>query len=145
MNYELKNALKKKGMSQTALSEITGIAQPTISTIVTGKHKPRNATMKKLAQALDMTEAELFKDRITSDEIKRLHARAVDEKRALLIATYHNKKLTILPSGNERTMTVMLAGILAALGDDMEHILNNALMVVDEMEALLNGEAEDIL
>ena len=51
---------ERAGLSQPELSEISGVAQGTISDIELGKRKPHGSTLRKLAQALGVEVADFF-------------------------------------------------------------------------------------
>ncbi|MDR3835383.1 helix-turn-helix transcriptional regulator, partial [Alistipes sp.] len=50
----------EKGITLNQLAEKIGISQPSISGIATGKQKPAFDTLEKMADALEVTPAELF-------------------------------------------------------------------------------------
>jgi transcriptional regulator with XRE-family HTH domain len=52
----------RKALTQADLAQLTGLDMATISQIETGKRSPRPSTLRKLAKALDVKPAELFKD-----------------------------------------------------------------------------------
>jgi transcriptional regulator with XRE-family HTH domain len=61
LGYKLKECREKKHMSQEELSEKSGISRQTISAIENNSEKcVTSRTLKKLAQALDMTIGDLF-------------------------------------------------------------------------------------
>ena len=55
-----KELCKEKGITLNQLAEKIGISQPSISGIATGKQKPAFDTLEKMADALEVTPAELF-------------------------------------------------------------------------------------
>lgn len=60
---KLKRLRRGAGLTQTELSEMTGVAQSTIGQIETGERvEPRPATLRKLAQALDVSISDLIED-----------------------------------------------------------------------------------
>ena len=60
MQLRIKELCKEKGITLNQLAESIGISQPSISGIATGKQKPSFDTLEKLADALNITPAELF-------------------------------------------------------------------------------------
>jgi transcriptional regulator with XRE-family HTH domain len=56
----LRHIREQVGLSQPELSEISGVAQGTISDIELGKRKPRGRTLRKLAQALGVQVTDLL-------------------------------------------------------------------------------------
>ncbi len=54
---------KDRGMRQSELASITGLKQPNLSRIENGLVMPRQATLEKLAKALDLEVADLFDDK----------------------------------------------------------------------------------
>jgi transcriptional regulator with XRE-family HTH domain len=56
----LRHIREQAGLSQPELSEISGVAQGTISDIELGKRKPRGRTLRKLAQALGVQVTDLL-------------------------------------------------------------------------------------
>jgi transcriptional regulator with XRE-family HTH domain len=56
----LRHIREQAGLSQPELSEISGVAQGTISDIELGKRKPRGRTLRKLAQVLGVEVADLI-------------------------------------------------------------------------------------
>jgi transcriptional regulator with XRE-family HTH domain len=56
----LRHIREQVGLSQPELSELSGVAQGTISDIELGKRKPRGRTLRKLAQALGVQVADLL-------------------------------------------------------------------------------------
>lgn len=62
MGLNLKIARIKKGLTQKQLAEIVGSSPATINKIEKGKADIRVGTLKKIAKALDISIAELFKN-----------------------------------------------------------------------------------
>ena len=61
ITFALRDMLKKRGMTQSELVETTGIRQPTLSAISTGKIKTIPVrVMDKICQALDCQPGDLF-------------------------------------------------------------------------------------
>jgi transcriptional regulator with XRE-family HTH domain len=60
MQLRIKELCKNKGITLNQLAEKIGISQPSISGIATGKQKPSFDTLEKLAEALEVSPAELF-------------------------------------------------------------------------------------
>jgi transcriptional regulator with XRE-family HTH domain len=56
----LRHIREQVGLSQPELSELSGVAQGTISDLELGKRKPRGRTLRKLAQALGVQVADLL-------------------------------------------------------------------------------------
>lgn len=56
----LNKIISKRGGNQTWLSKATGIQQPTISRIISGKRSASNYEIRLIADALDCTVSELF-------------------------------------------------------------------------------------
>lgn len=56
----LRHIREQAGLSQPELSELSGVAQGTISDIERGKRKPRGRTLRKLAQVLGVEVADLL-------------------------------------------------------------------------------------
>ncbi len=56
----LRSLLAKKEMKQADLALKLGVKQPTISAILSGQHKPQPATLKKLADAFDVSVEEIW-------------------------------------------------------------------------------------
>lgn len=60
---KLKRLRRGNGLTQVELSEKSGVAQSTIATIESGKRKDaRPGTLRKLAEALDVSAFELLED-----------------------------------------------------------------------------------
>lgn len=55
----LRDLRYRRGLSQADLAELSGVGQDSISTIESGKHRPRPSTVRKLASALDVEVEEL--------------------------------------------------------------------------------------
>ncbi len=53
---KLKNLMNELGISQTKLSELTGISKPNISQYVNGLHEPSRERQKEIARALGVQE-----------------------------------------------------------------------------------------
>ena len=60
IKLRIKELCKEKGITLNQLAEKIGISQPSISGIATGKQKPAFDTLEKMADALEVTPAELF-------------------------------------------------------------------------------------
>ena len=60
IQLRIKELGKEKGITLNQLAEKIGISQPSISGIATGKQKPAFDTLEKMADALEVTPAELF-------------------------------------------------------------------------------------
>lgn len=60
IQLRIKELCKEKGITLNQLDEKIGISQPSISGIATGKQKPAFDTLEKMADALEVTPAELF-------------------------------------------------------------------------------------
>lgn len=60
IQLRIKELCKEKGITLNQLAEKIGISQPSISGIATGKQKPAFDTLEKMADALEVTSAELF-------------------------------------------------------------------------------------
>ena len=60
---QLARIRKSKGLSQVALAEIVGVEQPTISRIERGDEGVTLRQLKAVAEALDITLAEMFAPR----------------------------------------------------------------------------------
>jgi transcriptional regulator with XRE-family HTH domain len=60
LRINLKKEMDAKGLNATALSEKSGVPQPTIQRFLSGTHgDPRSTTVRKLAKGLGITELEL--------------------------------------------------------------------------------------
>ena len=57
---KIKERLKKLGLSQNALAKKAGLSQSGLSTILSGKAKPREDSMEAIAKALGCTVADLY-------------------------------------------------------------------------------------
>jgi len=53
----LKQAMEKKGMVQSELSALIGIGKSSISQYLSGKNEPKQPTVKKMADVLEVSEA----------------------------------------------------------------------------------------
>jgi len=63
MNGErLRSLRKERLLTQVELSQMTGVAQDSISALETGKREAHPGTLKKLAKALDVEPKELIKE-----------------------------------------------------------------------------------
>ena len=60
IQLRIKELCKEKGITLNQLAEKIGISQPSISGIATGKQKPAFDTLEKMADALEVTPADLF-------------------------------------------------------------------------------------
>src|SRR5215213_6719924 len=60
LGQNLRILRKTHGVSQPALAEKSGVAQPTISDIERGRREPHHSTLKKLADALNVPVAAFF-------------------------------------------------------------------------------------
>ena len=60
IQLRIKELCKEKGITLNQLAEKIGISQPSISGIATGKQKSAFDTLEKMADALEVTPAELF-------------------------------------------------------------------------------------
>ena len=60
IQLRIKELCKEKGITLNQLAEKIGISQPSFSGIATGKQKPAFDTLEKMADALEVTPAELF-------------------------------------------------------------------------------------
>ena len=60
MQNRIKQVLKEKNVTVSTLSEMIGITQPNMSSIITGKVNPSIDTLEKIALALSVPIAELF-------------------------------------------------------------------------------------
>ena len=60
IQLRIKELCKEKGITLNQLAEKIGISQPSISGIATGKQKPAFDTLEKMADALEVTPAELL-------------------------------------------------------------------------------------
>jgi len=58
----LKEERKRQRLSQTRLSALTGIAQSDLSAIETGRRVPGPGWRRRIAEALNVSESELFGD-----------------------------------------------------------------------------------
>jgi transcriptional regulator with XRE-family HTH domain len=58
----LRRARKGRLLTQVELSEMTGVAQASISALETGKREAHPGTIRKLAEALDVEPTELIKE-----------------------------------------------------------------------------------
>ena len=63
---------KSRGLTQAALSDATGISQPNISHIESGRHNPHLDTLTKIAEALGVHVKELFDDPDYDQELGKL-------------------------------------------------------------------------
>ncbi len=68
MNNLLREIRLKRGFSQLALAKLTNIAPTDISRIENGWLKPYAGWRKRLAEALGMTEAELFPEEAQNEQ-----------------------------------------------------------------------------
>jgi transcriptional regulator with XRE-family HTH domain len=59
---ELKRVRRSKGLTQQDLAELAGVSQYTITEIETGRREARPSTLRKLAKALDVEVADLFRE-----------------------------------------------------------------------------------
>ena len=64
---KIKALLKEKGMSQTALAADVGISSAALSQILSGKTKPRNMTLKAIANSLGVAVHELETKPVETD------------------------------------------------------------------------------
>jgi len=83
----LKEILDSKGWNQADLSKATGIEEGHVSKIITGKIKPNQTTVSKIAEALGMPLAALYDDdmavrQLVEEVIRELPADMVDFIRA---------------------------------------------------------------
>jgi transcriptional regulator with XRE-family HTH domain len=62
LGQNLRTLRKTHGVSQPALAEKSGVAQPTISDIERGRREPHHSTLKKLADALNVPVAAFFQE-----------------------------------------------------------------------------------
>ncbi|HTL51100.1 MAG TPA: XRE family transcriptional regulator [Planctomycetota bacterium] len=129
---------KDRGMRQSELASITGLKQPNLSRIENGLVMPRQATLEKLAKALDLAVADLFDDKKLAGLEQKWSggaasaAVAVDGQLTVpLIATTEGYKLDIgnngVPTGASETTLVLPAlenighcFALRVFGDAME-------------------------
>lgn len=58
----LKEMRRRKGWSQKDLARESGVGQDTISGIESGRYEARPSTLRKLADALDIEVADLFRE-----------------------------------------------------------------------------------
>ena len=58
----LRRRRRRKGLSQKDLANASGVGQDTISGIESGRHEPRPSTLRKLADALNVEVADLFRE-----------------------------------------------------------------------------------
>jgi transcriptional regulator with XRE-family HTH domain len=58
----LRSLRKERLLTQVELSEMTGVAQDSISSLETGKREAHPGTIRKLAKALDVEPTELIKE-----------------------------------------------------------------------------------
>lgn len=56
----LKEAMKIRGINQTQLAQLSGIAKSTISEYLRGKYEPKRSQIQQLAMALNVNEAWLI-------------------------------------------------------------------------------------
>ena len=61
MKNRIKQVLKEKNVTVSALSALIDITQPNMSSIITGKVNPSIDTLEKIANALNVPISELFK------------------------------------------------------------------------------------
>jgi len=69
ISYAIKQARKNEGLTQAALSEITGIPQSELSNLENEKSNPTLETLAKLYEALDIRHRVTFKGSKTDSEI----------------------------------------------------------------------------
>lgn len=73
LNQKLKTIMAERDITQTKLSEMTGIPKSGISQYLSGKYKPRQKALKSLACALNVPEAYLIDEpekAITTSNLK---------------------------------------------------------------------------
>jgi transcriptional regulator with XRE-family HTH domain len=63
----LKEVMEIRKMNQSELSALTGIGKPSISQYLSGKNEPKHDKMKKLAEALEVTESWLTGNEVEMD------------------------------------------------------------------------------
>ncbi len=72
MGIEIKDRvaffLRRDGLSQEKLSNLSGVSQGMISSIITGKKKPGYDTQEKIIKALGVTHAEFFANNLGGDQ-----------------------------------------------------------------------------
>jgi transcriptional regulator with XRE-family HTH domain len=82
----LRRLRKDRGLSQLVLSEKSGIAQPSISDVETGRREPHHATLKRLADALGVGVVEFFEEgrppvpKLPSTPLARSDPEAIETK-----------------------------------------------------------------
>ena len=60
IHTRIKRSRLRRGLSQSALAEITQVSQPTVANWESGSHIPRQAALEKISEALDVTVAWLL-------------------------------------------------------------------------------------
>jgi len=67
---EVRRLRELKGLSQTELAELAGLVPSTVSLFENGYSKPHPATLRKLADALDVEVADLFEQREPRERLR---------------------------------------------------------------------------
>lgn len=62
MEYRIKKILRDQKLTQTTLSDRTGISAGYLSEVISGKKTPSQETLQKIAQALDVRIVELYEE-----------------------------------------------------------------------------------
>jgi transcriptional regulator with XRE-family HTH domain len=61
LGKRIRSARKRRYLGQAELAHLAGIATSTLWTIENGRHEPRPATVRKLAECLEMSVDEMLK------------------------------------------------------------------------------------
>lgn len=91
---EIRNIRKKKGLSQKALGDLAGIAEPTIRRYELGSLNPKYETLQKIADALGVSVAAFLNYDSDNKELWKDLLPAPDVKSAIL--QYHNDMVSII-------------------------------------------------
>ena len=73
---KVKQARRRAGLSQTELAERAGVAPSTIVVAESGYRQPQGRTLRKLADALDVTVADLLEDEVEAETPPKAPARS---------------------------------------------------------------------
>lgn len=113
------SAMKEKGLKQSEISEMTGIAPGTISNYAVGKYAPKGINLEKIAIALDVNEAWL--DGYDAPK-ERKHSLTIDLGRKLepWEIEYYSRDIPFAERDEEVTREEM--NVLTAYRDAEDHI-----------------------
>jgi transcriptional regulator with XRE-family HTH domain len=96
---ELRRIRRMRGLSQQDLAALSGVSQFTITEVETGRREPRPSTLRKLAEALDIEVAELFRPSVTRQSSSTIVVgRGADSSSAPSDGRIRGNKVISLPS-----------------------------------------------